>query len=117
MSETADRSDTEARAAEAAEAFFRFATELADGERWRLLRAHGWEDFEQRLAETLGSLPVRRRQALVMLLFGLVEGSVLPADVRSWFDAHDLRTDQGIEALIGWLRRQRSGEPELPGGS
>jgi hypothetical protein len=89
--------------------FFEFATEFADGERWRLLRADGWDDFEQRLASTLGDLPVRRRQALVMLLLSLVEELVSPAEVRRWMDDHDVSSDEGIEQLIGWLRQRRSG--------
>ncbi len=91
-----------------ADEFFEFATEFADGERWRLLRAKGWDDFEERLAVTIGDLPVRRRQALVMLLFSLVEGLVTPPQVRSWLDAHDVGTDDGIEAVIAWLRRCRA---------
>lgn len=104
MSDGADRAD----------AFFEFAMEFADGERWQLLRAKGWDDFEERLAETIGDLPVRRRQALVMLLFSLVEGFVDPADVRAWMDRHDVQTDAGVEAMIGWLRRRRAGAPEEP---
>jgi hypothetical protein len=89
------------------DAFFEFATEFADGERWKLLRADGWEEFEQRLAETVGDLPVRRRQALIMLLFALVEEMATPADVREWMDSHDVSTDEGIETLITWLRQRR----------
>ena len=99
----ASMSDPAARA----DAFLEFATEFADGERWKLLQSEGWEDFEVRLAETIGDLPVRRRQALMMLLFALVEELVTPADVRSWIDGHDVTTDEGIEALIGWLRGRR----------
>jgi hypothetical protein len=89
------------------DAFMEFATEFADGERWKLLRAQGWDDFEQRLAEALGDLPVRRRQALIMLLFALVESFVAPADVREWLDGHDVSTHDGLEALITWLREKR----------
>jgi hypothetical protein len=96
---------------EGADAFFEFATEFADGERWKVLRAKGWVDFEERLAETIGDLPVRRRQALVMLLFALIESIVEPPEVRTWMDAHDVSTDEGIEALIAWLRRRRGDDP------
>ncbi len=89
------------------DAFFEFATEFADGERWKLLRAEGWEDFEQRLAVTVAELPVRRRQALIMLLFSLVEEMTSPADVREWMGENNVSTDDGIEALIAWLRRRR----------
>ena len=32
-------------------------------------RAQGWDDFIERLTNLIVNLPVRRRQALVMLLF------------------------------------------------
>ena len=92
---------------EPADVFLEFATEFADGERWRLLRAENWDDFQERLAETVGDLPVRRRQALMMLLFALIEGFVDSDDVAAWIGGHDLTTDDGIEAMIGWLRRKR----------
>lgn len=91
-----------------ADAFYEFATELADGERWKVLRAKGWEDFERRLAETVGDLPVRRRQALIMLLFALVEEMVDPAAVREWMEGHDVSTDEGVEEIVRWLRGLRS---------
>lgn len=93
---------------EAGDAFLQFASELADGERWKLLQAEDWEGFQARLAEAVGELPVRRRQALMMLLYGLVEGFVTSAEVRGWMEHHDLSRDAGIEALIEWLRRRRS---------
>jgi len=89
------------------DAFFEFATEFADGERWKLLRAEGWEDFERRLAETVADLGVRRRQALIMLLFALVEEMATPSDMREWMAGHDVTTDDGIEELIAWLRERR----------
>lgn len=87
--------------------FLDFATQFADGERWRLLRAQGWEDFQERLAEAIGDLPVRRRQALMMLLFSLVEGFVDPADVADWLSSHDVTSDDQVEATIVWLRQRR----------
>jgi hypothetical protein len=90
------------------DAFFEFAAEFADGERWKLLRAQGWEDFELRLAQVVGDLPVRRRQALMMLLFCLIEEVLAPEQIREWLDAHDISTDAGIEELIAWLRARRS---------
>lgn len=92
------------------DAFMEFATEFADGDRWKLLRAKGWEDFERRLAETVADLSVRRRQALIMLLFALVEELVSSGDVRGWLDGHDLASDTGIEQLIAWLREIRRAE-------
>ena len=89
------------------DSFLEFAAEFADGERWKLLRAEGWEDFQARLAEVVGDLPVRRRQALMMLLYSLVEETVDPAQVRDFLDVHDVSTDDGIEDLIAWLRQKR----------
>lgn len=51
--------------AEGPDAFPKFATEFVDGERWRLPRAEAWEDFEARLAETVGQLQVRSGGELV----------------------------------------------------
>jgi hypothetical protein len=89
------------------DAFYEFAMEFADGERWKLLRAEGWDDVEERLAEAVGNLPVRRRQALMMLLFALVEEVAAPSEVQDWMGAHDVSTDDGVEALIAWLRQRR----------
>jgi hypothetical protein len=88
--------------------FFEFASEFADGERWKILRAEGWDDFEERLAVVVGELPVRRRQALMMLLLALIEDYVTSEDVRSWMDGHDIGDDGGIEELIAWLRLTRA---------
>ena len=93
---------------DAVDAFFEFATELADGERWRLLRAQGWDDFIERFANTVGDLPPRRRQALMMLLFALVEELASPDDVRAWLSVHETGDDAGIEQLLGWLREVRN---------
>jgi hypothetical protein len=87
--------------------FVEFAAEFADGERWKVLRAEGWEDLQEKLAEVVGDLPVRRRQALMMLLFALVEDLVTSAEVRAWIDGHDVTSDDGIEAMIAWLRDLR----------
>jgi hypothetical protein len=50
------------------DSFRSFLAELADGKRWELLRADGWEEFAERLSGLIVLLPARRRQALVMLL-------------------------------------------------
>jgi hypothetical protein len=89
------------------DAFFTLATEIADGQRWQLLRAGGWEDFVERLAQTIADLSARRRQALMMLLFLLMENLIDPAEVQSWLDAHDTSVDEGVEEMIGWLRQLR----------
>ncbi len=91
-----------------ADSFLDFAAEIADGERWEVLRADGWDDLQERLAEVIGMLPVRRRQALMMLLFALVEEFVTPQQVRTWLAAHDVSADRGLEALISWLRQARA---------
>jgi hypothetical protein len=94
------------------DAFFEFATEFADGERWKLLRSEGWDDFVERLAHAVGDLPPRRRQALMMLLFAMIEEFASPEEVRVWLDEHDVATDAGVDALITWLRQRRSDRPD-----
>jgi hypothetical protein len=89
------------------EVFLEFAAEFADGERWELLRAQNWDQFQERLGEAVGDLPVRRRQALVMLLFAMVEGFVTSDDLAGWLSDHDPGRDEEVEALIGWLRERR----------
>lgn len=81
--------------------------ELADGKRWALLRADGWEEFSERLASIIVMLPPRRRQALVMLLFALSERMITPDHVEAWMAEHDVDADDGVEEMIGWLRRFR----------
>lgn len=89
------------------DAFIELAAEFADGDRWKVLRNDGWEDFLARLAEAVGDLPVRRRQALMMLLFSLVEETVRPEDVRAWLDGNDVGDDEVLEEFIAWLRSRR----------
>jgi hypothetical protein len=89
------------------DAFFELAAEIADGERWLVIRADGWDDMQRRLAEAMDDLSVRRRQALIMLIFALVEKIVTPDQVQRWTDERDLSRDEVIEELIGWLRDAR----------
>ena len=89
--------------------FLELAAEIADGERWEVIRANGWEDMQRRLAEIMDDLSVRRRQALMMLLFALVEQIVTPAQIRAWTVTHDLSDEAGVEELIAWLRAARAG--------
>lgn len=89
------------------DAFLELAAEIADGERWQVIRADGWEEMQERLAGIMDELSVRRRQALIMLLFALVEQIVTPVQVQAWTAAHDLSSGEGIEALISWLRQNR----------
>lgn len=103
--------------AEAAEnPFAAFVAELADGQRWTLLRADGWDEFVERLTNLVAELEPRRRQALVMLLFALVDRQLTPDEAKAYLDGHDVDSDEGLEAMIGWLRRFRPRPDEaLPG--
>lgn len=103
--------------AEAAEnPFAEFVTELADGKRWTLLRAEGWDDFVNRLADLVTQLEPRRRQALVMLLFALVDRQLTPETAKEWFDSHDIDSDEGLAEMLRWLRQFRPRPDEaLPG--
>jgi hypothetical protein len=87
--------------------FRSFLAELADGKRWELLRTEGWEEFSERLADLIVRLAVRRRQAVVMLLFALSERMVTPDEANTWIAAHDLDDDEGVEEMIFWLRDLR----------
>ena len=89
------------------DAFGDILAELADGKRWELIRTDGWEEFSERLANLIVTLPPRRRQALVMLLFALSERMITPEVANAWMPNHDLATDEGLEALIAWLRQFR----------
>lgn len=97
--------------------FAEFVTELADGKKWTLLRAEGWDDFIERLTLLIGNLEPRRRQALVMLLFALVDRQLTPADAEEWIKDHDLDSDEGLSQMITWLHEFRPRPDEdLPFG-
>lgn len=87
--------------------FAEFVTELADGKRFTLLRAEGWDDFIERLTLLIVDLEPRRRQALVMLLFVLLDGKLTPEQAQEWLDDHDLEEPTAVEQLITWLRQYR----------
>jgi hypothetical protein len=87
--------------------FKAFLSELADGKRWELLRADGWEEFTERLASLIVELSPRRRQALVMLLFALSERMTTPDKANDWIAGHNLDSEDDIEAMIAWLRELR----------
>lgn len=91
--------------------FAEFIAELSDGKRWALVRAVGWDDFIERLTTLVADLPPRRRQALMMLLFALVYEQLTPDQAKDWLAEHDVDSDEGIEAMISWLREFR---PPLP---
>jgi hypothetical protein len=90
-----------------ADPFKEFVTELADGHRWALIRSQGWDEFVERLTGLVAELEPRRRQALMMLLFLLVDEQVTPDAARSYIAEHDTESDQGVEAMIAWLRKFR----------
>jgi hypothetical protein len=92
--------------------FAEVMTELSDGQRWKLARAEGWDGFIDRLTAMLPDLPVRRRQALIMLLFALTEKLVQPEQLRDWLAGHDVSNDVGLEEFLEWLRGFRP--PEEP---
>jgi len=91
--------------------FAEFIGELSDGQRWSLVRAEGWDDFIQRLSDLIADLPPRRRQALMMRLFALVYEQLRPVDAKEGIDTHDVDSDEGIEAMIDWLRQFRPPAP------
>jgi hypothetical protein len=91
--------------------FAEFLAELSDGHRWSLVRADGWDDFIQRLSDLLADLPARRRQALMMLLFALVYEQLTPDAAKEWLDRHEVDDDEGVEAMISWLRGFRPPQP------
>jgi hypothetical protein len=90
-----------------ADPFAELLAELSDGARWKLARASGWDDFVDRLARMLPDLPLRRRQALVMLLVALTEGSLDPERLSDWLGEHEASSDVGLEKFIRWLRQFR----------
>lgn len=92
---------------EGSDPFREILAELADGKRWQLIRTDGWEAFSERLADLIVTLPPRRRQALVMLLFALSERMITPDAANEWMADHDVATDEGMEAMIAWLRQFR----------
>jgi hypothetical protein len=91
--------------------FAQFIAELSDGKRWALLRAEGWDDFIQRLSDLIVDLAPLRRQALMMLLFALAYEQLTSDDAKAWLDVHDVDDDDGLDAMISWLRQFR---PPVP---
>jgi hypothetical protein len=87
--------------------FAELVTELADGERWTLLRAEGWDDFIDRLTGLIADLEPRRRQALLLLLFALVDRKLTPEQAEQWLSEHDTDSEDGLRQMITWLREFR----------
>jgi hypothetical protein len=42
-----------------------------------------------------------------MLLFALTDELVSPDDVQAWIADHDVDSEDGVEAMIAWLRQFR----------
>jgi hypothetical protein len=42
-----------------------------------------------------------------MLLFALTEGAVSPEEVQAWMADHGIDSEEGVEAMIAWLREFR----------
>jgi hypothetical protein len=91
--------------AAAPKGFEELLAELSDGEGWLLIRADGWEEFVEGLSEAIVQLSLRRRQAIVMVLFAFAEGLLTPELVSSYLAAHEVDSDEGVAALIEWLRQ------------
>jgi hypothetical protein len=87
--------------------FGAFLAELADGQRWRLARSEGWDDFVERVSRVIGDLPLRRRQVLVMLLFALSDDLLSPEELQAWMVNRDLDSDDAVEEMLAWLRQFR----------
>jgi hypothetical protein len=87
--------------------FRAFLAELADGKRWTLIQSEGWEDFAKRLSDVIGTLSPRRRQALVMLMFALSQRMTTPEAAEGFLAHQDMESEEGVEALIAWLRQFR----------
>lgn len=88
--------------------FSELMTELSDGKRWALARADGWDEFIEQLSRLLPDLPLRRRQALIMLLFALTEKLLEPEDLTVWLADHDATSEEGLDQFLAWLRGFRA---------
>jgi hypothetical protein len=87
--------------------FASLLAQLADGEQWKVVRGEGWEEFAQTLGDAIGSLDVRRRQAIVMVLVAISTGSLTSRDVEEFLSDRDMDDDAEVEELITWLRTHR----------
>jgi hypothetical protein len=85
--------------------------ELGDGQRWKLIRTTGWDEFVARLASVMAEVPLRRRQALLMMLLAMSDGNLTPEDVEGFLGTRHLEDDAEVEVLIEWLRAYRPREP------
>jgi len=86
-------------------------SDLGDGQKWKLIRTEGWDHFVRELARTIEDLPIRRRQALLMMLFAMSDGNLTPEQVAAYLEGRDMEADDEVEALVDWLRKFRPREP------
>lgn len=82
-------------------------SDLCDGERWKLIRAEEWDDFVVRLANLIEGLPVRRRQAILMMLLAMSDGNLEPEQLASYLHGRNMDDDAEVDALIQWLHQFR----------
>ncbi len=87
--------------------FVSLLRQLADGEKWKVVRGDGWEAFAQTLGTAIESLDVRRRQAILMTLVAVSTGSLQPEHVNNFLEGRDLDDDHEVAAFIEWLRAHR----------
>jgi hypothetical protein len=60
----------------------------------------------------LPELSLRRRQAVIMLLFALTEKMLNPDELCAWLTDHDATSEAGLEDFLSWLRSfRRPGDP------
>jgi hypothetical protein len=86
-------------------------SDLGDGQKWKLIRTDGWDQFVRQLAHTIEELPLRRRQALLMMLFAMSDGNLSPEEIAAYLEGRDMEADDEVESLVDWLRRFRPREP------
>jgi hypothetical protein len=87
-------------------------SQLADGEKWKLVRGEGWEEFAATLGDAIASLDIKRRQAIVMVLVAISTGGLTSGEVSEFLSDHDMDDDAEVEALINWLRAHRPRFPD-----
>ncbi len=81
--------------------------QLTDGEKWKLACGRDWDDFAARLGAVIGSLDVRRRQAIVMALVAVSTGALKPAEIHGFLLGRDLEDDDEVAAFLAWLHEHR----------
>jgi DNA-binding response OmpR family regulator len=93
--------------AELGDPFRDFVAELGDGQKWALIRAQGWDEFVERLADKIVDLPPTRRFALLLMLMTMAEGRLTPEQLERNLAGRDMEDDDEIVALTEWLRKFR----------